>query len=232
MKTAICISGIGRSIEHTFENLKENLINCWEDRDVYVFLGKSKVSSQAESLFKTLDRCEVLVKEEEQMDEEGIVLHPSLFGPGHSCTPQSTLKMYKARSLVYDMMNNSGRKYDRVILSREDVFYNEPVINSIESLDMKKLWIPDWHHHLNGYHDRFAVSNQEYIGTYVKMTDYLREYQKIKGYVHSETTLRQHLDKHIGTKNIKTFFIEFHRIRSNGEVLSEGMPDPVCRRYM
>ena len=93
MKTAILISGIGRSIEYTFENLKSNLIDCWEDRDVYVFLGKSDVSEKARELFSTLDRCEVLVKEEEKMDEEGIVLHPSLFGPGHFCTPQSTLKM-------------------------------------------------------------------------------------------------------------------------------------------
>tara|TARA_E500000318_G_C3568962_1_gene216941 strand:- start:7991 stop:8689 length:699 start_codon:yes stop_codon:yes gene_type:complete len=232
MKTAILISGIGRSIEYTFENLKSNLIDCWEDRDVYVFLGKSDVSEKARELFSTLDRCEVLVKEEEKMDEEGIVLHPSLFGPGHFCTPQSTLKMYKARSLVCDMMNNSGKKYDRVILSREDVIYSEPVNLSIESLDMSKMWLPDWHHWLNGYHDRFVVTNQDYISTYVKMTNHLREYQKEKGYVHSETTLRQHLDRNIGTKNIKTFFIEFHRIRKNGEVLSEGMPNPQERRYM
>ena len=73
MKTAICIPGIGRSIEHTFENLKENLINCWEDRDVYVYLGKSEMSSLAESLFKQLDRCEVKVVDEEDLDETGIV---------------------------------------------------------------------------------------------------------------------------------------------------------------
>jgi hypothetical protein len=94
------------------------------------------------------------------------------------------------------------------------------------------MWLPDWHHWLNGYHDRFVVTNQDYISTYVKMTDHLREYQKEKGYVHSETTLRQHLDKNIGTKNIKTFFIEFHRIRKDGVVLSEGMPNPQERRYM
>ena len=54
MKTAILISGIGRSIEYTFENLKSNLIDCWEDRDVYVFLGKSDVSEKARGLIQFL----------------------------------------------------------------------------------------------------------------------------------------------------------------------------------
>ena len=169
MKTAICIPGIGRSIEHTFENLKDNLINCWEDRDVYVYLGKTKTSSLAESLFKKLDRCEVTVVEEEDIDETGIVLHPSITGPERLCTVQSTLRMFRSKTLVCEFMNSFGKKYDRVIMSREDVIYNEPVNKSIEPLDMSKLWLPDWHHWLNGYHDRFAVSNQEYMTIYLSL---------------------------------------------------------------
>ena len=65
-----------------------------------------------------------------------------------------------------------------VILSREDVIYSEPVNLSIESLDMSKMWLPDWHHWLNGYHDRFVVTNQDYISTYVKMTDHLESIKK------------------------------------------------------
>lgn len=232
MKTAICIPGIGRSIEHTFENLKENLINCWEDRDVYVYLGKSEMSSLAESLFKQLDRCEVKVVDEEDLDETDIVLHPSITGPERLCTVQSTLRMFRSKTLVCEFMNSFGKKYDRVIMSREDVVYTEPVNKSIEPLDMSKLWLPDWHHWLNGYHDRFAVSNHEYMTTYSQMSNHMREYHDRYGFAHAETFTRLHLDKHLGTKNIKTFFIEFHRVRPDGEIMPEGMPNPQERRYM
>lgn len=232
MKTAICIPGIGRSIEHTFENLKTNLIDCWEDRDVYVHLGKSEKSYFAESLFKQLDRCEVKVVDEEDLDETGIVLHPSITGPERLCTVQSTLRMFRSKTLVCEFMNSFGKKYDRVIMSREDVVYNEPVNKSIEPLDMSKLWLPDWHHWLNGYHDRFAVSNQEYMTIYSQMSNYVREYQSISGFVHAEINTRLHLDRYIGTKKIKTFFIEFHRVRPNGDIMIEGMPNPQERRYM
>jgi len=36
----------------------------------------------------------------------------------------------------------------------------------------------------------------------------------------------------LGNKKIKTFFIEFHRVRPDGEIMPEGMPNPHERRYM
>jgi len=54
MKTAICISGIGRSLSHVFDNLKDNLIDCWDDRDVYYVLGKSEYSDRSIKLFEKI----------------------------------------------------------------------------------------------------------------------------------------------------------------------------------
>jgi len=36
MNTAICISGIGRSIEYTFDNLKTNLVESFDDYDCFI----------------------------------------------------------------------------------------------------------------------------------------------------------------------------------------------------
>lgn len=234
MKTAILLSGIGRAIDFTFENLRDNLINCWEDRDVYVYIGKSDKSDRAAELFNTLDNCQVNIMDEEPIDDTGLTFHGSLFVNKPQTSPQTQLQMYRSRLRACDMMNDSGKKYDRVISSRMDVTYTNPANESIEGLDMSKLWIPDWAHWLNGYPDRFAVSNQKFITTYCEMTNHVQEYAPNLpgGIVHTEQLVRHHLDKQVGTKNIKTFFIEFHRVRGNGWVHQEEMPNPPARRYM
>jgi hypothetical protein len=68
--------------------------------------------------------------------------------------------------------------------------------------------------------------------TYSQMSNHMREYHDRYGFAHAETFTRLHLDKHLGTKNIKTFFIECHRVRPDGEIMPEGMPNPQERRYM
>ena len=53
MKTAICISGIGRSIQHTFDNLRDKLIGSFENPTVFVYVGKSKNSDIAIEMFNS-----------------------------------------------------------------------------------------------------------------------------------------------------------------------------------
>ena len=47
MNTAICISGMGRSIGYTFQNIKSKLIDTFEKPDVFVYIAKNRKSDDA-----------------------------------------------------------------------------------------------------------------------------------------------------------------------------------------
>lgn len=240
MKTAITISGASRSIEYTFDNIKENLFNQFPDCDVFVHVAKNKKSDVAEKLFSTLDNVTLNVVEEKDVDLTGVVYQPGwldghVHKDGSRPTEQTIAKMYKARSHLFDMVTQAEKekniKYDRIIYSRDDVHYLKPVSSLIEPLDMSKLWLPHFHHWLDGYCDRFAVSNKKYMHLYMNIVKYFKEYCESGHVIHSETTHRFHLDRVIGREDIKTFHIEIARVRSDGSVEDEGFPDPPAVRW-
>jgi len=242
MNTAICISGMGRSIHHTFENIKTNLIDTFERPDVFVYIAKNNSSGLAVSLFSSLNKetTHINLVEEVDLDISKLRFKPGwLEGHRHkdgSCpTPQGTRRMYNARAVLSDMVSEAektkNKKYDRVINSRDDVHYHQPVGPMVQELDMSKLWIPYFHNWLGGYCDRFAVSNKEYMEKYLCMERYFDDYCAAGHIIHSETTHKFHLDQVIGASNVKTFGIELSRVRPDGEIENEGFPNPPAQRW-
>jgi|6_EtaG_2_1085325.scaffolds.fasta_scaffold15315_3 hypothetical protein len=242
MNTAICISGMGKSIQHTFENIKTNLIDTFENPDVFVYIAKNKKSAHMLSLFSELDRetTQINLVEEVDLDISKLKLMPGwleghVHRDGSRPTPQGTRRMYNARAVLSDMVTEAekkrNKKYDTVINSRDDVMYHQPVGPLVAPLDMSKLWLPHFHHWLGGYCDRFAVSNKEYMDKYLCMERYFDKYCEEGHVIHSETTHKFHLDRVIGQPNIKTFFIELSRIRPDGYLEPEGFPNPPAQRW-
>lgn len=242
MNSAICISGLGRSIHHTFENIKTKLIDTFEEPDLFIYIAKNKSSDLAVNLFSSLPSktTQINLVEEVDLDISKLKFKPGwLEGHRHkdgSCpTPQGTRRMYQARAVLSDMVTEAekikNKKYDIVINSRDDVYYHQPVGPLVKPLDMTKLWIPYFHHWLGGYCDRFAVSNKKYMDKYLCMERYFDEYCEAGHVIHSETTHKFHLDYVIGENNIKTFGIELSRVRPDGSVENEGFPDPPAQRW-
>ena len=170
MNTAICISGMGRSIEYTFENIKSRLIDTFDNPDVFIYIGENKKSDLAVDYWNTLSCTkEINLVKEVDLDMSKLKFKAGwLEGHRHKDdtipTPQSIRRMFQARAMPSDMVaiaeKNKKKNYDIVINSRDDVHYHQPVGPLVEPLNINKLWIPHFHHWLGGYCDRFAVSNK------------------------------------------------------------------------
>jgi len=214
MKTALCLIGTGRSIEYTFNNLKNFLIDDIES-DVIVYLTKNKKSPIAEEYFNTLDDVNINVIEETPLDESA---YQFLGGwPAPTTTREIYLQMLKSRSYLNTLIEETNQEYDRVIFSRMDVIYEKPVNDIIKDLDLSKTWIPEFHNWLGGYNDRFAVSNQENMFNYFSVYDNIDKYASEGHALHAESTLKYHLNKM--NIPVEKFDIKFSRVRGDVEIV-------------
>ena len=216
MKTAICISGIGRSLSHVFDNLKDNLIDCWNDRDVYYVLGKSEYTDESIKLFEKISNCKIKLYDQKDIDLGNLTMK-YLYSSDTNPTPQTIAKFMDKRVEIGKLLNSSNKKYDRVIVSRDDVLYSKPVSETVSTLDMEKMNIPNWGHHLGGYNDRFSISNLENQKVYLNAWNYFKE---VKDF-HVESFYKYYLDKYLSRNKMKTFYIEISRVRPNGNIKDE-----------
>ena len=216
MKTAICISGIGRSLNYVFDNLKDNLIDCWDDRDVYYVLGKSEYSDKSIKLFEKISNCKLKLYDQKDIDLGNLTMK-YLYSSDTNPTPQTIAKFMDKRVEIGKLLNSSNKKYDRVIVSRDDVLYSKPVSETVSTLDMEKMNIPNWGHHMGGYNDRFSISNLENQKVYLNAWNYFKE---VKDF-HVESFYKYYLDKYLSRNKMKTFYIEITRVRPNGNIKDE-----------
>ena len=181
MDTAICFAGTGAAIEHTFQNLKECLIDDIDDSDVIVYLAKSQHSDNAQNYFLQLSNSYVSV-----VEEEALSIKPYQFREGFPPNPNSSreifMQMLKSKSyfntLIDQREKHLNKKYDRVIFSRMDVKYEQPIKKSVDRLDLSKLWLPNFHNWCEGYNDRFAVASRENMRHYFSVYEYVDIYAK------------------------------------------------------
>ena len=213
-KTALCLLGTGRSIEYTFENLKEFLINDLTNCDVIVYLTKNDKSDLARKYFETLSNAKIYVVEEAPLNTSEYTFMadwPSRPNSSH----QIYLQMIKSRSYMNELIELQNKDYDRVIFSRMDVIYQKRVAPLIKDLDLSNIWIPNFHNWLGGYNDRFAVSSKQNMFDYFSIYEYAKQYCFEKHVLHAERTLRHHLSKK--KCSVKIFNILFARVDGKGK---------------
>lgn len=214
MKTALCFTGTGRSIEYTFSNLKQNLIDNISNCDVIVYLADNPKAVIAKEYFESLDNTEVYINKEEPVD-----LEPYRFRAGWPGRKTSSheifINMLKSRSYMKTLIDKKNKDYDRVIFSRMDIEFEKPVNKLIADLDISSLWVPNFHD-WGGYNDRFAVSSKENMFEYFSLYDNIIDYCKSGHILHAETSLFHHLkNKNI---EVKKFKILFRRVASDGSL--------------
>ena len=216
MKTAICLSGTGRAIKHTIQNLTENVLTCFSDCDVILYLTKSDISDNVLGEFSHIKNLFAHVEQEEDIDISNMKFlenWPPSIPNDLEKGRQIFARMLKSRLTLRDLMINKG-DFDRVIFSRIDVIYEKSLSSSIKDLELSDdtVYVPDFHNWLGGVNDRFAVSTQagmsKYLSVYEKIDDYISENHTF----HAENTLKYHLEN-VGLK-VKRHKVNFARIRN------------------
>tara|TARA_Y100000310_G_scaffold307389_1_gene349434 strand:+ start:112 stop:825 length:714 start_codon:yes stop_codon:yes gene_type:complete len=218
MNTAICFAGTGRAIEHTFENLRKNVIDPFEHRDLIIYIVDSPKATEVKRCFEGLGNAYVHIVKEESLAIDKYSLDEgfrgSLIGRHGQVGPQIFFNMLKSRSYLNGLIDQTKQKYDRVIFSRMDVKYEQPIRESIDRLDLSKLWLPNFHNWSKGYNDRFAVSSRENMRHYFSVYDHIDIYAKEGHRFNAELTLKYHLDKKGAEVGI--FEVYFTRVRKGG----------------
>jgi len=221
MKTAICFTGTCRSLQHTYKNLLENLINPIENCDVFAFIAENPHSHKFNEYLNIYNLKDAEIKKEGDYDLSSYKFRKGWPPPRSS--PQIYVRMLHSRNICGKMIeryeNKNNFVYDRIIFSRLDVKYFSNISNYCTNLDLSFLYIPDFHNTFGGYtdgiNDRFAMSNSKNMKNYFKLSDNILTYVKSGGLLHGETFLKWHIDNcEIKTAKIP---IRFTRVRGDGE---------------
>mgnify|MGYP003655780438 FL=1 len=216
MKTAICLSGTGRSIKYTIENLTDNVLTCFNNCDIILYLTESDIVDSVLKHFSHIDNIYVHIEKEDPID----ISNMQFFSNWPPSIPNNLQKgrqifvqMLKSRLKLRDLMLNQG-SYDRVVFSRIDVVYQEPLSISIGSLDLDDdtIYVPNFHNWLGGINDRFAVSTQAGMSKYLSLYENLSLYVNQGHLLQAENTLKHHL-AHEGL-DVKHHNVRFSRIRN------------------
>jgi len=221
MKTAICFTGTGRSLDHTWENIQQQLIEPHENCDIFAHLTPTKYAHKLYKHFDYKEIVEVRVEEDLHFNVEGLRWqHMWPMGPHSGDAPQQTyLNMLYSRKrcgeILAEYSQKNDVKYDKVIFSRLDVEYYNP----LPEMELENICVPDFHHftHLQGTgcNDRFAASNYDNMITYFKLFEHIPQFLAAHGRLHAESFLGWHLMN--SGMNIHKYPIRFTRLRPDGE---------------
>lgn len=220
MKTAILAACTGRSIEYTIENLTKNLFNCFEDRDIFIYLKETTETEKVLEKFKDLESVNFLVQKEDDLDISNYKFQnmwPPSNAPDYEKGRKIYINMIQSRKVLSDMLINSKNNYERCIFSRLDVVYEKSLSEIVSDLEIKDdtVYIPNFHNY-GGLNDRFSISSKKGMVDYLCLYDSLLKMTEEGHEIHAETTLLKFLTEE-KKKKIVHIPVRFARIR-NGEV--------------
>ena len=109
MNTAICFAGTGRAIEHTFENLRKNVIDPFEHRDLIIYIVDSPKATEVKRCFEGLGNAYVHIVKEESLAIDKYTLVEGFRGTlsfrhGQG-GPQIFFNMLKSRSYLNNLID-------------------------------------------------------------------------------------------------------------------------------
>ena len=234
--TAIVFTGTCRSLNYTCTNIRENLIDSIGDCDVFALISKTKHAPNTTMLMDIPQLQLLSIENEPEYDLSRYSFRPG-FPPRASphASTQIYVKMINQRSNANKMLKayekEHNKEYDRVIFSRLDVKYFQPVAPLINNLDMGRLYVPDFHNSfngvINGYNDRFAISNRKNMDIYFNLPESVDKFINSGNVIDPETFLKWHmLDNGLIVEHIP---VRFGRTRPDGTEIDIRLMNGITR---
>lgn len=221
-KIILCFSGTGRSIKYTYENIKKNVINDLSPAHIFIVTEKQQYYEQLIEYFSIFENITIKVVKNVGFVDKNL----KFFEHTPWNKPETRLnylnfiyKRYELSKLVRNYVEKHKLTDYKYIYSRLDVMYKYPISGQIAKVNTdKKVYLPNFHHWLGGYNDRFVLANYKNFITYLEIYPYLQKYSEVLP-LHSERITRLHFKEN----NLKLGIIRlpFSRIRSNGEVFDD-----------
>lgn len=193
MKIAMTISGQPRRYEHGFQELKKWFLDKY-DIDVYLhtwvgkefhkynFFNEGKLEKTYKVHGDIYNHLTELYQPKDYLFEKSITFDATDIKGHYNQRLNSQMGMWMSLKRSWDLLENSGIKYDLIIRTRYDllfthhVAYNCPFLTDITKLDPKKLsyfgYPPSWKEveefDLSSYqlNDQFAIGGYEVMKTY------------------------------------------------------------------
>jgi len=201
MKTAICMSGYSEPIRFVKDNLKEYFDKYIGNYHIYAYVPPS---DQAWKLKEYFPNITVRVVEDQHIEEMGI---RGNFKTG----VQKWLQQINGWKQSNLMRKESGVDYDFVIRCRPDVQFKSPWFN-LENAQKDRMYIPHFHHFLDGINDRFCIAPPDLIDNYMNLID--EAMKRPHEATHAESFLKSVLVRH--KTPIELIPTYFDRVRSDG----------------
>jgi hypothetical protein len=222
IKTAFCFSGEFRSIDKTYQTLKEKIFCNFSDYDIFCHTWSDDPDMHKLHFIENDNNTKDILIENRKTFLEKEIFEKN---KRNEVNVQGMLRqlycLKKCNELktLYEKQNNF--LYDIVIRIRPDsyIINNTILEKNAETWDMENYVYTTDHDDHHGYNDRFYFSNSENMDFLSNRLDLLDEYCDKGGIFHYETFFKYC----VGQKNLKVCrsSMQFALLRPDGNMSSE-----------
>lgn len=241
MKVAICFWGLNRSLNYTFNSIKNNIFNILKNNniqyDIYIHTyeinrtyqniraGEEPSKINNSNLF-LLNADHILIDDQDKIDELLNLKDYRKYGCPWNSYNYETLNnlirglysLNKVTEKLFFEIENNNKNYDLVIYSRPDVLYIDKFDVNYLNIENNIIKLVDYAKY--PVNDRFAICRLDVAKIYGTRYKEALKYSNEKP-LHSETFLYDILIKN--NIKIEEIHFVFYRVRVNGKIQYENI---------
>ena len=240
MKIALCFFGITRSLKHTINSIRQNVLEVFErnqiqyDTFMHTYSLTNYKNNRTKENIDNYDNNEHLLLGPKylQIDDQDLISknlnlkqYRTMNDPWktqYNSVDNFILGQYSKRKLV-DMVDKTGVVYDYCIFIRPDCCYHSEIkMDFLNHVNDNTICIPNFH--LYGpykFNDRFCITNMKTYKLYGCIFDKLLEISKTDP-LHSETIMGKLMTESYGL-NVERIPFIFSRVRVDGKTCKKDV---------
>ena len=214
LNIAILFSGRLTSFDRHYDNIMENLVQN-NNVDFYAGISTEPINKELKKSFIELYKPKSWKYSTKKLIEPIGGWDNVKANKGMTHIKKNPMFMWRNRDNVKNQLKKSKKRYDWIISTRLDVYYNEKLDYS--KLDEKSLNIPKLADY-GGYQDKIAIGKKKFILEYLDLYSNMKEYLKTRP-VDPEPLLKYHLRvKEIPVKRINLNHKIFPKVSQKNKI--------------